>query len=239
MSRNFASLGLKLAALAAASAALAGCHANRIVTNDGPPLAYDQRHAIKVVDSERTMKVYVGPGRGHLTDSQRAEIYRFAGDWHRRSTSVLSVRVPSGTSNEVATRDVLREIGSLIDHARVPRSAVQVSSYAPVQGSTELPPILMDFRELRAAVDSQCGLWPEDLGPASVPSHFENRTYWNFGCAYQKNMAAMIADPHDLAQPKGATPALAGRQVEDLNKYRTGQDPGTAWKASDGGKVAK
>lgn len=240
MSRNFTSLGPKLAALALVAGALAGCQADRIITNSTPPLAYDQRHAIKVVDGGRNMKVFVGAGRGHLSDSQRAEIYRFASDWHNRATSVLSVRVPSGTANEVATRDVLREVGSLIDHARVPRSAVQISSYAPEVGNNDLPPILLDYRELRATVDSQCGLWPNDLGPAAAPSpHWDNRTYWNFGCAYQKNMAAMIANPHDLVQPRGETPASAERSSSDYAKYRSGQDPSTTWKSTDGGKVAK
>jgi len=36
---------------------------------------------------------------------------------------------------------------------------------------------------------------------------FENKSYYNFGCAYQRNMAAMVDNPADLVQPRPETPA--------------------------------
>ena len=52
-----------------------------------------------------------------------------------------------------------------------------------------------------------CGLWPDDLGPDNNPDHFENREYYNFGCATQRNLAAMVDQPADLVQPRAETPA--------------------------------
>ena len=37
----------------------------------------------------------------------------------------------------------------------------------------------------------------------SIPSYNENRPYWNLGCANQRNLAAMVANPADLVQPRG------------------------------------
>ena len=50
-----------------------------------------------------------------------------------------------------------------------------------------------------SAVAGPCGLWPEDLGPSiNNKSYFENKPYYNFGCANQRNLAAMVDNPSDL-----------------------------------------
>ena len=54
-----------------------------------------------------------------------------------------------------------------------------------------------------AAVAGPCGLWPEDLGPSILNRRYsENKEYYNFGCATQRNLAAMIDNPADLEQPR-------------------------------------
>ena len=54
-----------------------------------------------------------------------------------------------------------------------------------------------------SAVAGPCGVWPEDLGSSSKnKGYFENKQYYNFGCAYQRNMAAMVDNPSDLVQPR-------------------------------------
>ena len=39
---------------------------------------------------------------------------------------------------------------------------------------------------LMVADAGPCGLWPDDLGPSYDTKHFENRQYYNFGCATQR-----------------------------------------------------
>jgi pilus assembly protein CpaD len=86
-------------------------------------------------------------------------------------------------------------------------------------------------------------LWPEDLGPSiKDPTYFENKPYYNFGCAYQRNMAAMVANPSDLVQPRPETPAYTVRRTEGFEKYRKGTTTATEYpegekaKLSDAGK---
>jgi pilus assembly protein CpaD len=45
----------------------------------------------------------------------------------------------------------------------------------------------------------------------------------NFGCAVQRNIAAELADPRDVDQPRGMTPADATKRMQVLNKYEQGQ----------------
>ena len=75
-----------------------------------------------------------------------------------------------------------------------------------------------------AAVAGPCGLWPEDLGPSiKDPGYFENKSYYNFGCAYQRNMAAMMDNPADLVQPRPETPAYTARRTEGFREVPQGR----------------
>jgi pilus assembly protein CpaD len=89
-------------------------------------------------------------------------------------------------------------------------------------------------------VAGPCGLWPEDLGPSiKDKSYFENKSYYNFGCAYQRNMAAMIDNPADLVQPRSETPAYTMRRTEGFEKYRQGTTTATAYPESDKAKLSE
>jgi len=75
-------------------------------------------------------------------------------------------------------------------------------------------------------VAGPCGLWPEDLGPSiKNKSYFENKQYYNFGCANQRNLAAMVDNPSDLVQPRPETPAYTARRTAAFEKYRKGDQP--------------
>ena len=50
-----------------------------------------------------------------------------------------------------------------------------------------------------------------------------NADYWYFGCAYQANLAAMVANPSDLVAPSPIGAADATRRASVLAKYRKGE----------------
>jgi pilus assembly protein CpaD len=83
-----------------------------------------------------------------------------------------------------------------------------------------------------------CGLWPHDLGPADVAEYGQNKQYWNFGCATQRNLAAMIDDPADLVQPRGEAPAYEARRAVVLDKYRKGESTSTNYPNENKGKIS-
>ena len=71
-----------------------------------------------------------------------------------------------------------------------------------------------------------------------LPPSMDNRPSWNHGCATQKNLAAMVANPEDLIQPRPETPPLAARRATAMDKYRKGEDPATVYQNSGDGKVS-
>ena len=60
----------------------------------------------------------------------------------------------------------------------------------------------------------------------------------NFGCAVTANLAAMIANPADLAAPRAEDPADAARRSTVLGKYRAGAVTSTSNDAQATGHVS-
>ena len=63
----------------------------------------------------------------------------------------------------------------------------------------------------------ECGDWSDKLArdPKNIP-------YRNFGCATQRNLAAMVANPRDLVEPRGMTPRDSARRDVIMGKYVRG-----------------
>ena len=66
----------------------------------------------------------------------------------------------------------------------------------------------------------------------------ENKPYYNFGCANQRNMAAMVDNPSDLVQPRPETPPYTPRRTEAFEKYRKGTSSATAYPDAEKAKIS-
>ena len=90
-----------------------------------------------------------------------------------------------------------------------------------------------------SAVAGPCGLWPADLGPSIHNYDYnENKPYYNFGCATQRNLAAMIDNPADLEQPRPESPAYTARRNAAFEKYRKGESTATTYPEADKAKLS-
>jgi pilus assembly protein CpaD len=205
------------------------------------PDDYRQRHPIAIQETDRSVVIFVGHARGDLTASQRADVVGLGRIWVSEGTGAIVADVPVDTPNARAAASSFREIQALLAASGVPPRGISVRHYHPDDPRT-LPTIRLSYPKI-AAVAGPCGLWPENLGPSiKNPSYFENKDYYNFGCAYQRNMAAMIDNPSDLVQPRSETPAYTIRRTEGFDKYRRGETSATVYpegekaKLSDAGK---
>jgi pilus assembly protein CpaD len=217
----------------AVAAALAGCVTEKEAAT---PTDYRQRHAIAIKESDRTVDVFVGTNRGGLTPTQRAEVAGFAHVWKREATGGIIIDMPAGTPNEIAAADSLREIRSIFAAVGVVPSAVSVRPYRPVD-PVSLATIKLNYSKMSAEV-GPCGLWPHDLGPSLDRTYNENRPYWNHGCATQRNLASMVAEPADLVQPRSETAIYTPRRTLVGEKYRAGQSPSTVYPNAKEGKIS-
>ena len=222
--------------LAAAGAVLlSGCYTVKDTTG-AIPADYRQRHPITVKETDHTVEIFVGSSRGGLNASQRADVLAFAQVWKKEATGGIIIDQPSGTSNELAASEAVRETRSILAGAGVPLYAVAVRPYRP-QNRVALATVRLNYPKVSAEA-GPCGLWPADLGPTYEPGHFENKPYWNLGCATQRNLAAMVDNPADLVQPRGESPAYAPRRATMLEKYRKGEGTATNYPNANKGMIS-
>jgi pilus assembly protein CpaD len=224
-------------ALVGLAVALGACtHTDEAVTASVPD-DYRLRHPIAIQEANEQVVIFIGHARGGLSASQRADVMGVAQTWLHEATGAIVADVPVDTPNARAAADSLREVQALLVSAGVPPRGLVVHHYHP-EDPRQLPAIRLSYPRI-SAVAGPCGIWPEDLGPSiKNKSYFENKSYYNFGCAYQRNMAAMVDNPSDLVQPRPETPAYTMRRSEAFEKYRKGTTTTTTYPEADKAKLS-
>jgi pilus assembly protein CpaD len=206
-------------------------------TRGAAPEDYRLRHPITVQEADRSIVLFVGHARGGLSATQRADVIGLARTWVTEGTGAIVVDVPANTSNARAAESAVHEARALLEASGVPRDGIKLRHYTPDDLRT-LATVRLTYPRM-AAVAGPCGVWPEDLGPSiKDPNYFENKSYYNFGCAYQRNMAAMVENPADLVQPRPETPSYTARRSEGFEKYRKGTTTTTEYPEADKAKLS-
>jgi pilus assembly protein CpaD len=218
--RTGSRLVLRAVFAAGCAAMVCGCNTDQKITGAPTvPSDYRLRHPITITEKDRTFQLFIGDHRDSLTGSQRAELLAFAQSWRREATGGVIIALPVGSSNARSSAGALGEIESILAATGVPRGSMAVHKYR-VSADT-LATVRVSYPRI-AAQAGPCGLWPEDIGPSFDRDYFENQPPWNFGCATQRNLAAMVADPTDLVQPRAEAPVYTMRRTTVLEHYRTG-----------------
>jgi pilus assembly protein CpaD len=201
------------------------------------PEDYRLRHPIAVQEANRSVVLFVGHARGGLSTTQRDDVAGLARAWVAEGTGAIVVDVPVHTPNARAAESAYHEARMVLEAGGVPSNGIKLHHYAP-DDPRALATVRLTYSRMTATA-GPCGVWPDDLGPSiKDPSYMENRSYYNFGCAYQRNMAAMVANPSDLVQPRAETPPYTVRRTEGFEKYRQGNTTATSYPESDRAKLS-
>jgi pilus assembly protein CpaD len=226
-----------LGALAGLSVVLGACNTTTESATASVPDDYRLRHPIAVEEAERSIVIFVGHARGGLSAPQRSDVIGLAQTWVREGTGAIVADVPVDTANAPAAAAVFREVQAVLMAGGVPSRGIILHHYHP-DDPRLLPTIRLSYPKI-SAVAGPCGVWPEDLGPSILDrTYSQNREYYNFGCAYQRNMAAMIDNPSDLVQPRAETPSYTMRRAEGFEKYRKGETTATQYPEADKAKLS-
>lgn len=222
--------GRTLLIACALTLALAGCKTddNRGQVAGWALVDPSQRHPIIVSQQPQTMSLRVPRGSSGLAPQQRAQLLAFA-DRSRASdagNSKLIIAAPSGSDNEVAAMHSVDEIRTLLSDRGFPEASIQVEAYGQEGGDNE-PPIKVSYLRY-VAEGPECGQWPENLAynPNNLP-------HPNLGCATQKNLAAMAANPADLLGPRTQGDRSSERRDAVMDKYVKGESSNTEKKADE------
>jgi pilus assembly protein CpaD len=208
---------LLLPILAVAAAALmSGCANRDSITVGSVPDDYRTNHPIVIAEKEEVLDLPVGASDRGMTRTQRASLEGFLANYDREAAPVLKIMAPAGSANGVAAAEAAHDFAGLAAKNGVPASRIMLLSYeASVEASA---PVRVSYTSMRAQTD-KCGSWPEDILQTS-----ENKHYANFGCAYQNNIAAQIANPADLLGPRKPTEIDAENRSAVIDEYREPPD---------------
>ncbi len=206
---------LRLGVILALSATLGACKMQREMNVKSwlvaDPIA---RHPILVGSVPVTLDLAVTRGSSGLNRNQMYNLRHFLHQYKEKREGPLLVGAPSGGANEIAVMHAMGQMRREITRAGISRGDVRFDAYSG--GGTGSAPIKVSYHSF-AAHGPECGDWSDNL--ASDP---KNIPYRNLGCATQRNLAAMVANPRDLIEPRGMTPRDSRRRDVIMDKYVRG-----------------
>jgi pilus assembly protein CpaD len=212
MSARAGIAGRLLTAIAAA-ALLAGCANRDSVTVGSIPDDYRTNHPIVIGDQEQVIDLPVGRGDMKLTRGNSEVLAGFMHGYDRAAQTAVRVMVPTGSANAVGASYVAGDIVDHLRHEGVHSGMVMVDYYDA--GAPDVSaPIRVSYTALRASA-GKCGRWPADMLQNS-----DNKHWANYGCSYQNNLAAQVANPADLLGPRKPSPIDPENRANAIEQYK-------------------
>ena len=193
---------------------LAGCDSSRIADDIHPRLSEpSRRHPIIVVAETATLDIPIpSPGKGGEARAY-VETTRFVRNYRHEGRGPLNIAVSRYSGGPVSQR--IQSVRLVAQRAGVPSQRVRVID-KPYGSET----MTLSYDRI-AAIGPTCGDWSED-----VARNPHNLPYPNFGCATQRNLAAMAANPTDLMFPAQETPRGSATRAVDTKNFSTNMGKG-------------
>ena len=204
------------ALLLLAIALLGGCANRDSVTVGAIPDDYRTNHPIMISQQDKTLDIPVGASDRDMTRAQKESLLGFLEGYDRAAASVVTISVPTGSANEIAAQSAARGLAKVAAANGVRRDRIAFISYDAGAGDIAAP-VRVTYSAMRAHTD-KCGRWSADIADTT-----ENKHYTNFGCSYQNNLAAQIANPMDLLGPRKSSPIDAENRDTAIGRYKTGE----------------
>jgi pilus assembly protein CpaD len=195
----------KLALAGAAFAALAAC-------TDPLPTDYREKYALRPYPTTVVMPVHVV--QDSLADDEEARLAPLVASYLERGHGPITISARS-PDLRAGVPENLRRMRERLLAAGVPASAIRV--LITEQGGSDAVTVSYERYEVAVPI---CGDWS---GSAVYDPY--NDVHSNFGCATQRNVGLMVADPADLVRKRDSS---SDAQSSDriVQRYRAGQPPG-------------
>jgi pilus assembly protein CpaD len=216
---------LGIVALIICGLPLAGCGGDRVIAQSTTPPDYRVRHPIIVGEADYSLDLFPTGPSGSLDLRSVDRLRDFAQRYRELGHGQVTVLMPTGGPYNPAESASLAHIRQVFGPMG---TYVAVAPY-PIADPTLAAPVRVSFEGVKARLPHRCGDWPNDLASGSTAQGWENKTWWNFGCANQNALAMQVADPRDLAGPRGERPADTNMRIRAIEHVRKGDDPGTKW----------
>ena len=214
---------------AAIAVAVAGCASTPkpAADNSRAGLTSTEQFAAKV--DSRQDQILLAPHAEGLSAAQARALSLLVDRWRDTGGGPIVIQAPSHGGGEAyhSAEAIRQELAGL----GVGDTLIKLVGYEG--SSAESAPMIVGFASYGAA-PLRCGQdWDSFTKSAT------NKPNSNFGCAVTANMAAMVANPADLAGPKSSDPADIQRREAVLAKYRSGATTSSAKDDQANGSVSE
>ena len=197
-----------LLALLGGSGLLSACATPDMGPQPTNPLALTPTEQYSVELVPATDEILLAP-HGALSPGQTAALGEMVMRWREGGEDAIVVEGPAaGPANgtALAAAEMIKAYGA----PAVLRLGGPSADAAPA-------PVRVSFARVEAVIPDCSNRWGE------LTRTRENKPHAGFGCAVTANMGAMVANPRDLLQPRGETPADGDRRADVMAKYRRGE----------------
>lgn len=169
-----------------------------------------RRHPIGVSAETATLELALPPAGVAVPANPFFDVAKFVRRYQREAKGPLTVAVPHAVRFSRAASASVRTVRDIVHQAGIPPSHVRY--FAKPAGSGE-DTITLSYDRI-AAVAPHCGDWSE-----SVTRNRDVLPMPNLGCASQRNLAVMVANPTDLLYPAPETDRMSERRAAALKAY--------------------
>src|SRR5579863_4675649 len=164
-------------------------------------------HPITVEPSYRSLKI---ANSESISREDADKLSAFAADYLTRGNGSITIAAPSGPD----APKVIEAVGEMLAGLGIPKTHILVGQQDQTDSDGKV-----DLGYVRyEAHTAPCGDWSQNVADTA-----DNLPMPNWGCATSQNIAAQVADPRDLIQPRGTAMSDATRRMQVLNKYEQGQ----------------
>jgi pilus assembly protein CpaD len=214
--KSCAGLAARAGTVAVLSAALlAGCAKSNSVVVGGMPDDYRTNHPIVVSEQTKSIDIPVGYSDRGASSVQRVALQGFMANYDHSAKPLVTIMVPAGSANSHAAMAVAGDLVQMMRREGVPEGHILHQPYQADPSETSAP-IRVGYSALTAST-GPCGRWTDDL-----LDNPDNRHYTNFGCSFQNNLAAQVANPADFLGPRRRTEIDPARRSRAIEEYREG-----------------
>ncbi|EKF19471.1 pilus assembly protein cpaD [Nitratireductor pacificus pht-3B] len=177
------------------------------------PDDYRTNHPIVISETTQQIDLPVGHSSRRLTREQGSTLAGFLDGYDTRAGGPVTILVPAGSANELAASNIAADMTDFIRARGVPGERIAVLAYqSPAPDAS--PPIRVSYPAVKASTNA-CGRWPADLMDTT-----DNKLHANFGCSYQNNLAAQVANPTDFLGPRKQTEIDAENRMGVIDRYK-------------------
>jgi pilus assembly protein CpaD len=183
---------------------------------DAPPQDYRAKFPLSVRGETVVLPLPVGDPQAPFANTDERGLSLLVNSYLDRGHGPLTVaaRSPLG-ADETRARVLLDTVYDRLVAAGVPASSIRLM--LSDEGAADA--VTVSYQRYSVAVPT-CGDW-------SARSSFNpyNQVHSNFGCAQQRNLGLMVADPADLIRMRETEPTDAQNSNRVVQKFRAGQPP--------------